>query len=273
MPHIEHCNGISLHYESIGSGSALVFLHAYPTNRTIWYPQLTTFSVDYRAIAYDLRGFGLSQVPEDPNAYGTELSIGDLLGLLNKLEIDKAVLCGLSMGGNIALHFALNHPDRVSGLIMADTGAGSEDAQLFADTTNAWADVAENDGIDRFANFVLANPLFAEYADRGLDERKFLYDIVSANTICGIAHTARRVLALRPPIYAIEQKLNQLMIPVLVIVGEADPACIPVSQYMSEQIPGATLVVIPNAGHFNNLEIPETFNHAVQAFLSGLNGY
>jgi pimeloyl-ACP methyl ester carboxylesterase len=273
MSRIERCNGISVRYDSTGSGPALVFLHAYPTNRTIWRAQMTALSERWRTVAYDLRGFGETDAPHDPKQYGTDKSVGDLLGLLDALGIGRASLCGLSMGGNIALHFALRHPDRVSALILVDTGAGSEDPGEFARTTHAWADVAEGQGIGGFADFVLANPIFAEYADRGAQERKYLREVIAANPAHGVAHTARRVLAPRPPIYALESQLEKLEVPVLIVVGEEDPACIPVGRYMNGTIPGAALALVPGAGHFNNLELPDLFNRTCRTFLSGLDGH
>ena len=263
-------NGITLHYDRAGAGEALVFLHAYPTNRTIWTSQVDAFAPDRLTVAYDLRGFGSSSAPSEASKYGQDLSVADLLGLLDTLELSQATLCGLSMGGNIALHFALRYPERVAALILVDTGAGSEDAELFARTTKGWADAAERGGIEKFADVILANPIFAEYADRGSAERRRLHDLITGNSVHGVSHTARCVLAPRLPVQALESHLVRLDVPTLVIVGEADPACHEPGRYLSEKIPGASLAMIPEAGHFNNLEVPDVFNRTCQVFLSKL---
>src|SRR5262245_47330131 len=133
-------DGVVLHYDSNGHGPAFIFAHAYPMNRTIWQPQVTSFLNSWRTVAYDVRGFGRSGAPIDPNSYSQDRSVADLRELLDAIDVEKAVICGLSMGGNIALNFSLKHPDRTVGLIIVDTGAGSDDPRAFASTVNGWAD-------------------------------------------------------------------------------------------------------------------------------------
>jgi pimeloyl-ACP methyl ester carboxylesterase len=231
---------------------------------------MQAFAPTWRTIAYDLRGFGLSDAPPEPGAYAQDKSVADLAGLLDALHITRAAVCGLSMGGNIALHFGLNHPERTAGLVIVDTAAGSDDPAAFARTTTAWADVAEREGINAFARTITENPIFAEYAERGPKERRYMQETILANTVQGVANTARQVLAVRPPVYALEARLEKLAVPTLLIVGEHDTACLPPARYMARTIPGARLEVISGTGHFNNLEAPEAFNTAVASFLARL---
>ena len=224
MP-LRHSNGINLYYESAGSGPALVFLHAYPTNFTIWRPQMVALAEHAHTIAFDLRGFNRSDAPAEAPHYSQDLFVADLLSFLDGLHIQQATICGLSMGGNIALHFALQHPARLTGLILVDTGAGSEDPQAFAQTVHSWADAADNAGIEGFADVIMANPIFSEFADRGQNERRRLRTMITSNTPNAVAHVARRVLAPRLPVFALESRLSALSVPTLVIVGETDTAC------------------------------------------------
>lgn len=268
MPHAQ-VDDIRIHYERAGASEpALIFVHAYPTNCTLWHKQMSALSAKRGTLAYDVRGFGRSDVPESPSAYSQDRSVADLLGLLNALNIRKPAICGLSMGGNIALNFALKHPDRVGALIAADTGAGSDDATVFAQATNSWADLAERGGIDAFAAAILANPIFGEYAERGAAERDYLRGLILANTVRGVAHTARYVLAKRPTINSLVPRLQKLPVPTLVIVGAKDEPCIAPGETMAKNIPRAQLAVIPKTGHFNNLEEPEQFNRLLEDFLS-----
>ncbi len=100
-----------------------------------------------------------------------------------------AVICGLSMGGNIALELALSQPHHIKGLILASTGAGSDHPDEFRKRVNGWADLALSDGIAAFAEMIMKVPTFAEYADRGESERRWMYDAIIANSAHGVAHT------------------------------------------------------------------------------------
>src|SRR2546426_1158022 len=127
MP-IARVNGVSLYYEVAGRGAPLVLVHGFACGIRSWDPQVRALSRYRRVIAYDVRGHGLSDAPPEAAAYSQATSVADLHALLAHLKIGRAVVGGLSMGGNIALNFALAHPAMVSALIVADTGAGSEAA-------------------------------------------------------------------------------------------------------------------------------------------------
>jgi pimeloyl-ACP methyl ester carboxylesterase len=172
------------------------------------------------------------------------------------------------MGGNVALHFALAHPERVSALILADVGAGSDEGEAFGARVEALAAALERDGIGAFVAAGLANPLFARFTGRGPGAERLLRACLSANPARGLAHTARGVLARRPGIYALEPRLRELAVPTLLVVGEHDEPCRKPHRFMAETVPGAREVVLPDAGHLSNLEAPEAFDRAVEAFLA-----
>ncbi len=269
MPRVQ-VGDVWLAYDRAGAGAPIVFVHAYPLNRAIWEPQVAAFAPTRCVIAVDLRGFGESEAPNDSAAYGQERSVSDLIGLLDVLGIEKATFCGLSMGGNLALHVGLNHPDRVSALAIVDTGAGSEDPGAFAATVTSWAEAAEQRGIAGFSETIMANPIFAAYAERGPKERWFMQERIRANTAHGVAFTARKVLARRLPVYKLTARLREMNTPTLVIVGAEDTACLAPSRHLADTIPGARLATIPAAGHFNNLEAPAQFNKVLGEFLAGI---
>lgn len=260
-------NDIHLFYDEAGAGRPVVFVHAYPMGRKMWVPQAAHFRRRCRVIAYDCRGFGDSEAPTSADAYSQGQSVEDLRGMIQGLGIQPAAVVGLSMGGNIALHLALAYPDLVAGLVVCDTGAGSEDPGQFRTVTEGWARAAETGGTDGFAAAILQHPIFGGYAARGPAEAEALRRMVTAHPAHGVAHTARRTLGRRPPIFALEAQLQALVVPALIVVGEKDLPCRAPSAYMQQRIPHAELRVMPGCGHFNNLEWPAEFNRVVGAFL------
>jgi pimeloyl-ACP methyl ester carboxylesterase len=193
--------------------------------------------------------------------------VDDLCGLMDHFGLDTAAVGGLSMGGNVALNFALAHPERVSALILADTGAGSDDSARMVARALQGADRLEHDGLEAYVDWAMSHPAFARFASRGPEQERFIRSCLMTNRAHGIALSTRGVQAKRPSIYALEPQLRRLEMPVLLIVGEHDDACVPVHAFMGRTIPNATHHVLPGAGHLTNLEAPEAFNRVVAEFL------
>lgn len=261
-------NGVSLYYEVAGRGTPVVFVHGFACGMKSWEPQVTALSERFRMITYDVRGFGISDAPDDPAQYSQATSIADLAGLLDELNIKRAVVGGLSMGGNIALNFALTHPDRVRSLIIADTGAGSDEHADWVAVAHGLADAAERGGMEAFTDRACANPLFASYIAQGPHAERFLRSCLMTHRARGVAHTAREVLTKRPALYSLEDQMRALRAPTLLIVGEHDEPCVRVHTWMAKTLPRATAVTIPGVGHLTNLEAPDAFNRAVLRFLT-----
>ena len=266
MPRLD-ANGVSLYYEVAGDGPPLVLVHGFSCGLRMWDPQVRALSSGWRVVTYDVRGHGISDAPHEPAAYSQDISIADLRALLDHLDLPRAAVGGLSMGGNIALNFALAHPARVSALIVADTGAGSDEAADWAATVHAFADTMERHGLESFADQAMANPLFARYAAQGPEAERFIRSCLMTHRARGLAHTGRQVLTKRPSIYSLAPRLRELSVPTLLIVGEHDEPCVKVHRFMADTIPGARHLVIPGVGHLTNLEAPEVFNRAVTEFL------
>jgi len=164
-------NGVRLYYDEAGAGPPLLLIHAFPVGRRMWEPQMAALAARHRVIAYDVRGFGLSDAPKDPAKYSQAISVEDARALLGALGAAPAAVCGLSMGGNIALNLALSHPEAVSKLIACDTGAGSEDPAGFRARCEEYVAAAEQ-GVERFFDAVMEWPVFADYGRRGEQERE-----------------------------------------------------------------------------------------------------
>lgn len=261
-------NGVRLHYDEAGSGPPVVLIHAFPVGRRMWEPQMASLATRHRVIAYDVRGFGLSEAPTEAGRYSPSIAVEDARALLEGLGAAPAAVCGLSMGGNIAVNLALAHPQTVSALIACDTGAGSEDPAAFAARCEEYA-VAAQRGIDAFVEAAFSWSVFADYGAQGPAQAALLRELVRAQPPHGIALTARHTLAPRKPIYAIEAGLRALRVPALVVYGERDEACVQTSEFMGRAIPGARVWKVPRATHFVNLDEPEVFNRRVLEFLEG----
>ena len=270
-------NGISLYYETAGHetgghGLPVVFVHGFACGIRSWDRQVRAFALRHRVITYDVRGHGISEAPREAAAYSQATSVADLRGLLDHLGMERAVVGGLSMGGNIALNFALAHPDMVAALLVADTGAGSDATADWVATVHGLADTLDRGGVEAFADEAFANPLFARYTSQGPEAERFLRACLMTHRAHGLAATAREVLAKRPTIYSLEPRLRGLRTPTLLMVGERDEHCLAVHRFMAATIPGATAVVIRGAGHLTNLEAPAKFNAVVRRFLSKIPG-
>ena len=263
-------DGVSLGYRDVGEGTPIVWCHEYFGDYRSWAPQLTTFSRTHRNIVYSARGYPGSQVFTSAAAYSQPLMIEDLLRLLDHLEIDKAVVGGLSMGGNVALNFGIAHPDRCLGLVVAGCGSGSTDRQRFEEKAAAMISVIEAEGTGGLAAFMEADPIRVPMRRKdplgweALCRRLAEHDDVAA------AHVYREVQLKRPGILSLGDELARTEVPTLVIFGDLDAGCVDPGLYMWRTLPNARLAVVPATGHCVNLEEPELFNQVVRAFLDEL---
>jgi pimeloyl-ACP methyl ester carboxylesterase len=258
---------VRLYYEVHGHGPPLILAHGHACGVRSWDPQLRGLADRYRVVVYDARGHGLSEAPEEASAYSQQHMVDDVCELMDHLGLDKAAVGGLSMGGNVVLHFAFAHPERVSALILADTGAGSDDTARMLARSLQGGDVLDRGGLEAYADWALVHPAFARFVSRGAEEERFIHSCLMTNRAHGIALSTRGVQAKRASIYSLEPQLRRLDIPVLLIVGEYDEACVPVHAFMGRSLPNAAHHVLPGAGHLTNLEVPEAFNRLACEFL------
>ncbi len=256
-------NDITLGYDDHGVGQPLLFLHAFPLNKSMWQDQITALLAEdhFRLVALDWRGFGESDITAEVSTM--EQFADDVAGLMDSLGIDAAILCGLSMGGYAAFAFFRKYPQRVSGLILADTrpGADTPEAQANRETV---ASLAESQGTTAIADLQVPR-LISDYTRQHAPQvERRVRQMIDAATPQGIA-AASRGMAQRADSTDL---LSGLTCPTLVLVGERDILTPPtVAQEYATKIPGAQYVVIPYAGHLSNLEQPQAFLQAVSSFL------
>lgn len=251
---------MSLAYTDTAAGPTLVLLHAFPLDREMWRPQLAALAGTARVLAVDLPGFGRTPLPATP--WTVDSAAEQVGGLLDTLGLTgRIVVGGLSMGGYVAMAFARRFPDRLAGLILADTRAEPDDAAAKEGRAKMIA-LARKDGAAAVVDAMLPK-LLSEKATPAVK------DAVRA---MGLRQTQEGVTA---ALAALRDRsdaapgLDQVSVPTLVIVGEHDAVTPPtLAAAMAGRVYGSELVTIPNAGHLSNLENPEVFNSAVIRFLA-----
>lgn len=257
-------NGVQIAYTDQGKGTPLVFLHGFPLSKEAWEPQVKALSDHYRVIAIDLRGHGESDAPLWHYTMG--MYVGDVIGLLDKLSIDKAVFVGLSMGGYILFTLYFHYPDRVKALILADTRATSDTPEV-REGRFKMAQVAYRRGLGPIADAMILKLLAPETIDQQVDLVDRLRKIITGNTLAGVAGD---LMAMSERADS-SRHLSKIKCPTLIMVGDQDVATPPSEvKALADQINGSRFELIPNAGHLSNLENPEAFNRAVKQFLTSL---
>jgi 3-oxoadipate enol-lactonase len=259
-----HINGITLAYSDRGTGLPIVFLHAFPLNRSMWAQQEDALCAQFRVITIDLRGHGESDAPLW--RYTLEQSADDVNTLLEQLLIQQAVFVGLSMSGYILFAFYRKYAARVKGLILADTKAQADTAEG-KDGRFQMAQIAYQKGPSAIADLMIPKLLSPHTIQTKLDLVQQVRAMIENNQISGIAGDLM-AMAERPDSIPL---LKQITCPTQIIVGELDQATTPSdAKLMAEQIPHVRLTIIPNAAHLTNMEQPDAFNHIVAAFASEL---
>lgn len=256
-----HVNDIDLAYSDEGHGPPIVFLHAFPLNRTTWEPQVAGLAGHYRIITIDLRGHGESDAPMW--RYTLDQFAEDVKGLLDHLAIAHATFVGLSMGGYILFALHRKYPTLIRALVLADTRATADVPEAKA-ARFSMAQVAHRRGASAIADLMMPKLLGPASLTHRKDLQEQLRTVIAGNQVSGMIGSLM-AMEERPDSTPL---LATLTMPTLVIVGEHDAASPPDEvEEMSRHVPGATFVMIPGAGHLSNVENPETFNAAIRTFL------
>jgi pimeloyl-ACP methyl ester carboxylesterase len=266
-------DGLGIYYEEAGQGTPLVFVHEFAGDSRSWTLQLRFFARRFRAIAFNARGYPPSDVPEDPGRYSQTHAVEDIRGLLDALGIERAHVCGLSMGGYATLLFGLRHPGRARSLVVAGCGYGSaRDRHDFRHDAGRVAERLETEGMAAVAEFYARGPARVQFLDKDPRGWQEFRDLLAAGSARGRALTLRGVQMMRPSVLDLGPELERLDVPVLIMTGDEDEPCLEPALFMKRRIPAAGLVVLPKSGHTINLEEPETFNRAVLDFLTAVEG-
>jgi len=256
-------NGVNLAVEVRGEGPAILFVHGYPLDHTIWADQIDGLH-GFRRIAPDLRGMGRSDAPD--LGYGIGIYAADLAALLDAFGVDDVVLCGFSMGGYVAFEFLRRWRHRVRALVLVSTRAEADTAEGRRGR-DAAAALARESGAGAIADSMLPKMLTPATINGSPDLVERTRAIMAATPVAGIAG-ALSAMRDRPDSMELLESLEG--IPALVIVGEEDQLTPPDrARAMAEAIPGARLVVIPGAAHLTTMERAVEVTAAMKKFLGG----
>jgi 3-oxoadipate enol-lactonase len=254
-------NDIQIAYDDVGSGPAIVLVHGYPFNRTMWDEQVALLRDKYRVVRLDLRGHGQSESSKGPATMN--LMAQDMASLLDQLNISRAVLVGLSMGGYVTLAFYGLFPTRVEKLVLADTRAQA-DTEEGKKVRAEQAQKILAEGMGGIADMMLPKLLAPETVSKRPEVVKRVRAMMLQTKPEGAA-SALGGMAVREDQ---TERLSEIKVPTLILVGRED-AITPVadSEKMHAAIAGSRFLVIENAGHVSNIEQPEQFNRVLSDFL------
>jgi pimeloyl-ACP methyl ester carboxylesterase len=254
-------SGGNLYYEVTGSGPAIVLGHSFLCSGKMWGPQIGPLSKRHQVINVDLRGHGRSSAMD--LRFDLYDLVDDVLSVLDHLGVDRAVWAGLSIGGMVALRAALVARERVSGLILLDTHAGAETQlnKLKYRAMSAAAGLLGTGVLVPYIARMFFNPWTRKYDPRLVEEWKGHFSNVPLPSIL------RTVQALKDR-DSILDRLSEITVPALVIVGEQDRLLPPAySSEIAQSLNNASMTVIPNAGHLPALERPRATTSAMLSFL------
>lgn len=252
---------IEIAYDDEGSGTPVVLLHGYPFNRSMWREQFEELKHHHRVIVPDLRGHGQSAVT--PGVVTMSDMADDVAALLERLEVSRPAIGGLSMGGYVALAFCRRFPLQVRSLVLADTRAqgDTEEGKL---NREQQAEKALREGMEGIANALLPKLLSPETVATRPEIVKRVRDMMVATDPRGAA-AALRGMAQRQDQTSF---LSHIIAPTLVLAGTKDTLT-PVAdaELMHHEIGGSSMKIIEGAAHVSNIEKPEEFNRVVVEFL------
>jgi pimeloyl-ACP methyl ester carboxylesterase len=260
-------DGVRLYAEAHGAGEPVVFSTGYCQTHENFRPQVDSFvAAGFRVVLWDFRGHGLSDAPESPAAYSMTQVVDDLARVLDwAAPGQRAVVGGLSFGGLASQHFALAYPERVSALVLIASGPGFKNPKAQSDweaQMSRIADRLERVGFEGYTsgrsapNAIGLRPELpaAQAAGRAIE----------AQSPRGVALFGRRVAGPAP---ATLERLREIRVPTLVLVGALDGAYLRAAEVLKAKLPNARFALIPGAGHCVNIEQSEAFDRAVLEFL------
>lgn len=250
--------------EGLYDAPVVILIHGFPFNRIMWDKQVEVLKANYRVIAYDVRGHGNSDAGEEDFSIG--LFAHDLVLLMDALKIEKAIICGLSMGGYIALNLIENYPERINALILCDTTCKADAPEGIEKRMKAIENI-RGSGVEVYADGSLKN-LFAHssFTTRKKEIARVRQMMVktSAQTIIGTLFA----LSKRKETCDI---LPEIKVPVLLLVGEEDSITPPAAaKFMHKKIKSSVWHMIQHAGHVSNLENPDMFNEHLMEFIASV---
>ncbi|WP_180045775.1 3-oxoadipate enol-lactonase [Acinetobacter sp. YH12117] len=247
-----------INYQTFGDATkpALVFSNSLGTNFKMWQPQIDHFQQDFFVICYDTRGHGASSAPQGP--YTLDQLGQDVVNLLDHLNIEKAAFCGISMGGLTGQWLAINKPERFSHVVVCNTAAKIGQEQAW----NERAALVREQGLAPIASTAAGRWFTEPFIQSNAATVATLSNDLGAGSPEGYASCCEALAKAD-----VREQLKDIQVPVLIVAGQQDPVTtVADGEFMQQRIANAELFEI-NASHISNIEQPEAFNQAVQAFI------
>jgi len=259
-------NHLMVRYNDEGPDGApvIIFIHGFPLNKSMWNKQLEAFKANYHVIAYDIRGHGNSDVGDED--FTIDLFANDLLNLMNALKIEKTILCGLSMGGYIALNAIENYPERFDALILSDTHCIADTPEAKEKRMKAIENIREN-GVEKYADESIKNLFAPESFSSKVGEIDAAREMILKTSRQSLYNTLHALSERKETC----SKLLMIKVPALIMVGKEDKVTPPVAaRLMHEKIDNSILHIISHAGHLSNMENPREFNDQLKQFVDSV---
>lgn len=247
-----------INYQTFGDAAkpALVFSNSLGTNFRMWQPQIDHFQQDFFVICYDTRGHGASSAPQGP--YTLDQLGQDVVNLLDHLNIEKAAFCGISMGGLTGQWLVINKPERFSHVVVCNTAAKIGQEQAWQDR----AALVREQGLTPIASTAAGRWFTEPFIQSNAATVTTLSNDLGAGSPEGYASCCEALAKAD-----VREQLKDIQVPVFIVAGQQDPVTtVADGEFMQQRIANAELFEI-NASHISNIEQPEAFNQAVQAFI------
>jgi pimeloyl-ACP methyl ester carboxylesterase len=266
---VESSDGVRLHVTDGGDGPPVLFLHEYAGDHRSWSGQVAVLRDEFRCITYSARGYLPSAVPADPAAYSWQRAVQDAVDVLDALGVDQAHVVGLSMGGYTALQLARLHPDRLRSIMAVSAGSGSEPAKraAYLEEAQIVADQLRTCGTAVVGARMAVGPGRIQLKHRNEAAWQEFVDQFTDHSAEGLALTVLGVQRSRPSLWDLTDDFSRVRVPLLVVNGDEDEACLSTGLLLKGTVPSCGMLVLPNSGHVPNLEDPRQFNDITRRFI------
>jgi len=279
MSFIKTDDNVELFYESTGEGEPIIFVHEFAGDYRSWEPQVNYFSRYNRCITYNARGYYPSDVPKEEISYSQERAWKDIICIMDQLDIEKAHIVGLSMGGFATLHFGINEPERAKSLVIAGCGYGAipidkatyDKKANFSSVALETATNIMQKGMNKVGAEYALGPSRVQFQNKDPKGWQLFNDFLINHDSIGSANTLLGVQNKRPNLYELEKEISNIKTPTLIINGDEDDMCLEVGLFLKRTIKTSGLFIVPKTGHTINLEEPNLFNNYLSEFYSAIN--
>lgn len=265
MARFETPDGVTLYFEEAGAGEPILFVHEFGGDYRSWYRQLSALSQRARCVAYSSRGFYPSAIPTNRDQYGQAQATGDLLALMDHLELDQAHLVGTSMGSFTSLDFALTHPDRVKSLTLVGNSSGPRDAAERTRYRQDWVGheirLREAQGGDGAVAVLQSDPAYRSLQRNDAQGWTRYADNLRGQSPEGAIHILSTLHWNRRSLFEDKARLMAYSQPVLLVTGDEDYYLVgETNTFLSDALPDATWHRFEGTGHLVNIERATEFN-------------